>query len=124
MATKVWWDWSTAGQDKEGKTDEFGMPTYDKKKGDFVWDKNVVPQYSWHNGKADYYQIGDEINPEEVVKLNTLLGKIKDPNSKITPFKVMKGKQIYDSENNYLAVPKLFGSGGYWKTLIGMLQQN
>ncbi|MCW8848594.1 MAG: tetrathionate reductase family octaheme c-type cytochrome [Melioribacteraceae bacterium] len=116
MATKVWWDWSTAGQDKEGKTDEFGMPTYDKKKGDFVWDKNVVPQYSWHNGKADYYQIGDKVDTEEVVKLNKLLGNIKDPNSKITPFKVMKGKQIYDSENNYLAIPKLFGNGGYWKT--------
>ena len=39
-----------------------------------------------------------------------------DPNSKIYPFKVMRGKQIYDSENNYLAIPKLFGSDGYWKT--------
>ena len=26
------------------------------------------------------------------------------------------GKQIYDVENNYLIVPKLFGEGGYWKT--------
>ncbi|MCP5061481.1 MAG: cytochrome C, partial [Ignavibacteriae bacterium] len=26
------------------------------------------------------------------------------------------GKQIYDSGNNYLVVPKLFGKGGYWKT--------
>ena len=28
----------------------------------------------------------------------------------------MKGKQIYDSDNNYLIVPKLFGSDGYWNT--------
>ena len=28
----------------------------------------------------------------------------------------MRGKQIYDSKNNYLIVPKLFGEGGYWKT--------
>ncbi|MCB9211207.1 MAG: tetrathionate reductase family octaheme c-type cytochrome [Ignavibacteriales bacterium] len=116
MATKTWWDWSTAGEDKTVEKDEFGMPKYDKKKGDFVWEMNVVPEYSWHNGKADYYQLGDKIDPNKVVKLNTLLGDIKDPNSKIAPFKVMRGKQIYDSGNNYLAVPKLFGPGGYWKT--------
>ena len=28
----------------------------------------------------------------------------------------MRGKQIYDSQNNYLIVPKLFGEDGYWKT--------
>lgn len=28
----------------------------------------------------------------------------------------MRGKQIYDVENNYLVVPKLFGKDGYWKT--------
>ena len=28
----------------------------------------------------------------------------------------MKRKQIFESKNNYLAVPKLFGEGGYWKT--------
>jgi octaheme c-type cytochrome (tetrathionate reductase family) len=116
MATKTWWDWSTAGQDKQSVKDKFGMPTYNKKKGDFVWDKNIVPEYTWYSGKADYYQIGDKIEPGAIVKLNTLLGDIKDPNSKIAPFKVMKGKQIYDSGNNYLAVPKLFGEGGYWKT--------
>lgn len=116
MATKTWWDWSTAGQDKKVEKDEFGMPTYNKKKGDFVWDMNVIPEYSWHNGKADYYQIGDSLDTDKVVKLNKLLGNIKDPDSKIAPFKVMRGKQIYDSENNYLAVPKLFGKGGYWKT--------
>lgn len=116
MATKTYWDWSTAGLDKNVENDEFGMPNYNKKKGDFVWEMNVVPVYSWHNGKADYYQIGDEISPSNVVKLNSLLGSIKDPDSKITPFKLMKGKQIYDSQNNYLVVPKLFGEGGYWKT--------
>ncbi len=40
----------------------------------------------------------------------------KTPKAKIYPFKVMKGKQIYDKVNNYLIIPKLFGEGGYWKT--------
>ena len=51
----------------------------------------------------------------KIVMLNTLNGDIKVPEAKIAPFKVMRGKQIYDSQNNYLIVPKLFGEGGYWK---------
>jgi octaheme c-type cytochrome (tetrathionate reductase family) len=116
MATKTWWDWSTAGQDKTAEKDEFGKETYNKKKGDFTWEMNVIPEYSWHNGQADYYRFGDIIDPAKVVELNSLNGSIEDANSKITPFKVMRGKQIYDVENNYLIVPKLFGEGGYWKT--------
>lgn len=116
MATKTWWDWSTAGKDKKGDKDQYGMEIYNKKKGDFKWEMNVIPEYSWHNGKAEYHQIGDEINPKEIVKLNNLLGDISDSKSKIAPFKVMRGKQIYDSGNNYLAIPKLFGDGGYWQT--------
>ncbi len=116
MPTKVWWDWSTAGQDKTIEKDEFGMPTYDKKKGSFSWAMNLIPEYRWHNGKAEYYQFGDKFDPKKVVKLNSLEGNINDPQSKIAPFKIMRGKQIYDSENNYLVIPKLFGDGGYWKT--------
>lgn len=116
MATKTWWDWSTAGKDKKTEKDKFGMEKYNKKKGDFIWEMNVVPEYRWYNGKADYYKIGEKFEPEKVVKLNNLNGDIKDPKAKIAPFKIMRGKQIYDSENNYLIVPKLFGKGGYWDT--------
>ncbi len=114
--TKTWWDWSTAGQNKKGEVDEFGMSLYSKKKGDFIWGKNVIPEYRWYNGQADYYRFGDKIAPTKVVVLNKLSGTIDDTKAKITPFKLMRGKQIYDSENNYLIVPKLFGAGGYWKT--------
>lgn len=114
--TKTWWDWSTAGQDKEVVLNEFGLPTYDKKKGEFVWNKNIIPEYRWYNGQADYYEYGDQLEPSKIVSLNTPSGNIKDNNAKITPFKLMRGKQIYDSKNNYLIVPKLFGEGGYWKT--------
>ncbi|MEZ5011732.1 MAG: hypothetical protein R2744_09110 [Bacteroidales bacterium] len=92
------------------------MPIYDNMKGDFRWGKNIIPEYRWHNGQADYYQFGDKIDPGRIVGLNILSGNINDKNSKITPFKVMRGKQIYDSQNNYLIVPKLFGGDGYWKT--------
>jgi octaheme c-type cytochrome (tetrathionate reductase family) len=112
--TKTWWDWSTAGQDISKDPDEFGMPVYDKKKGDFLWEKNVVPEYKWYNGKADYHLMGDKIDPGNVVEINSPSGTIYDETAKITPFKLMRGKQIYDTKNRYLITPKMFGEGGYW----------
>ena len=112
----MWWDWSTAGQDLTSEPDEFGKPVYDKKKGDYRWEKNVIPEYRWYNGQADYYQVGDLIDPENIVEINKLSGNIYDETAKITPFKMMRGKQIYDSKNRYLITPKMFGEGGYWTT--------
>ncbi|MBI9071346.1 MAG: tetrathionate reductase family octaheme c-type cytochrome [Melioribacteraceae bacterium] len=114
--TKVWWDWSKAGMDRKTEKDKFGKAIFMKKKGEFVWDKNVTPTYRWYNGSADYVAIGEKIDPQTIVALNIPGGDISDKNSKLAPFKVMKGKQPYDTKNNYFIVPKLFGKGGYWKT--------
>ncbi len=114
--TKVWWDWSKAGEDRPESKDKFGNETYNKMKGEFKWAKNVMPTYKWYNGSAKYYSFSDKINPSKVVELNSLNGDIKDPKARIAPFKVMRGKQIYDSKNDYLIIPKLFGKDGYWKT--------
>ena len=114
--TKTWWDWSTAGQNREVENDKYGMPLYSKKKGDFEWEKNIIPEYRWYNGQADYYMFGQKLDPSKPVELNSLSGDISDPKAKIAPFKLMRGKQIYDSENNYLIIPHLFGENGYWKT--------
>lgn len=114
--TKVWWDWAKAGEDRTDIKDKYGKEIYSKLKGEFVWAKNVIPTYQWYNGSATYYKFGDKIEQGEIVKLNSLNGDMKDPKAKIAPFKVMRGKQIYDSQNKYLIVPKLFGEDGYWKT--------
>jgi len=114
--TKVWWDWSKAGENIEVTYDENGKDLFNKKKGEFKWAKDVIPTYKWFNGGADYYAFGDKLDSEKIVKLNELSGSINDAEAKIAPFKVMRGKQIYDSENNYLIVPKLFGADGFWKT--------
>jgi octaheme c-type cytochrome (tetrathionate reductase family) len=116
LPTKTWWDWSTAGQDKKGAKDQYGKSLYNKKKGDFKWEKNVVPTYLWFNGIAKYHKLGQKIkDPKEVLIFNKILGDMKDSNAKIMPFKVMAGKQMYDSKNNTLIIPHLFGKGGYWK---------
>lgn len=113
LPTKVWWDWSTAGQSLPAKTDQYGLKTYDKMKGDFRWEKDVRPVYLWFNGSQDRYLLGDRMNPKQVTSLNTPLGKRGDTGAKITPFKVMAGKQPYDTVNDVFVVPHLFG--GYWK---------
>jgi len=116
IPTKIWWDWSTAGQDKEAEKDEFGLPLYSNKKGDFKYGKNVIPEYRWFNGSANYYISGEKLDPTQILKLNSLNGDISDPTAKIYPFKVMRGKQIYDEKNNYLIIPNLYGKKGYWTT--------
>lgn len=114
LPTKVWWDWSKAGKDiTPVPKDQYGLETYSKMKGEFVWQKDIVPTYAWYNGKTERYLLGDKIDPTRVVHLNSPLGSRGDKTARITPFKVMRGKQAYDSKNNYLAVVHLFG--GYWK---------
>ena len=46
IPTKTWWDWSKAGEDRTDIKDEYGMETYGKIKGKFIWAKNVVPTYN------------------------------------------------------------------------------
>jgi len=108
-ATKMEWDWSTAGQDLPEDPHQ-----YLKIKGSFVYEEDFIPEYYWFNGNADRYILGDTINPNESTVLNQPEGDIDDPTAKIYPFKVHRAKQIYDAEYNYLLVPKTVGEGGYW----------
>ena len=115
IATKTWWDWSKAGKDIDPKNikKEYGRPTYNKMKGAFHWGKNLRPEYAWYNGKFERYLMGDKFDPGKVLYLNKPMGSIRDSSAKIYPFKIMRGKQIYDSKYNYLIVPHLWQ--GYWK---------
>ncbi|HFE67481.1 MAG TPA: tetrathionate reductase family octaheme c-type cytochrome [Chloroflexi bacterium] len=108
-ATKMNWDWSTAGQDLPEDPHE-----YLKIKGSFVYERNFMPEYYWWNGDADRYILGDEIDPNEVTVLNPPQGDITDPDAKIWPFKVHRAKQIYDPNYNILLQPKTVGEGGFW----------
>ncbi len=120
-ATKMYWDWSTAGKlNPDGSNivekDEDGNISYHSMKGTFVWDKNVVPEYLWFNGTARHYVMGDKVDTTNSIELNTLLGSYDDKNSKIIPVKVYKARQIYDPVNSTLISPHLFGkdSTAYW----------
>lgn len=109
--TKIYWDWSTAGN-SEIPDDHY---TYLKIKGSFVYDENVTPTYIWFNGDLAYrYLLGDTIDPASVTYINLPAGDIQDPEAKIFPFKVHIANQPYDTVHNYLLQPITAGENGYW----------
>ena len=107
--TKMVWDWSTAGQDLPEDPH-----TYLKIKGSFIYEGDFIPEYDWYSGTAERYLLGDPINPDGPTAINDPIGDINDPNAKIWPFKIHHARQIYDTVNNILLVPKTVGEGGYW----------
>jgi octaheme c-type cytochrome (tetrathionate reductase family) len=108
--TKMTWDWSAAGEDRPD-TDPH---EYLKIKGEFTYERNARPEYRWYNGTSERYLKGDPVDPGAVTLINHPLGDVDDPNAKIWPFKVHRGKQVYDLRNRQLLVPKTAGAGGYW----------
>lgn len=111
--TKVYWDWSTAGQ--EGRKDDHY--TYLKIKGTFIYERNYKPQYLWFNGNLQYrYLLGDKIDPNKVTYIDLPAGSIDDPKAKIFPFKLHVARQPYDKVYNYLLAPITAGDNGFWKT--------
>jgi octaheme c-type cytochrome (tetrathionate reductase family) len=122
-ATKMVWDWSTAGHLKNGVAyedhNQAGNITYASIKGTFTWATHVKPDYIWFNGTASHYLLGDQILPGKTVQINTLYGGYADRTAKIVPVKIHKAVQIFDPVNRTLVQPKLWaaekGQGGFWK---------
>jgi octaheme c-type cytochrome (tetrathionate reductase family) len=120
VSTKTEWYWSDAGQDITPPIDpETGRPTYDKKKGTFVWKNNVRPVLRYSNGYWDRMVINEtDKYSEEPIQLAVPQGGYDDPNAMIYPFKLMVGNQPVDPNTSTVLVPHLFGkkSGDnpYW----------
>jgi len=121
-STKMTWGWSTAGKTKEDGSfiveyDSLGNITYHSQKGSFKWANNVVPEYTWFNGNASHYILGEQVDTTGPVQINTLHGDYHDKESILVPVKVHRGKQIYDPVNNTMIQAHLFGnhSAAFWK---------
>ncbi len=112
--TLMFWDWSMAGKGTmELEKTPYSISEIHKKKGLLIKRKNVQPVYAWYNGKVRRYLIGDPVNINGVTCLNPPVGDIRDPQSKIWPYKLYTAIQPADGKNRYLIIPKLWG--GYWK---------
>jgi len=127
---KTWWDWSTAGELKDGtgdfegrkvwkvQKDENGNKIYMSPKGSFMWGKQLTPEYVWFNGNTKYITLDDTFDPNDVVAINTLVGDVNDPNALIFPTHMFGGLQPYDANTNSLVVPNLFPTNpetAFWK---------
>jgi len=123
--TKLSWDWSTAGELKDGKPfsidqefDGVENHAYMSKKGTFTWGKNVVPQYRWYKGELKQMTFLDTIDPAKApIDINPPTGSYQDPQARIWPFKIHRGKQPYDTELNHMLPIKLYGrkgTGAFW----------
>lgn len=109
LQTKMTWDWSTAGKlSKDGKRIQTrtstGKVAYDSKKGDFTYDRYVIPEYVWFNGEVKFTLFGDKVDGSETVKINDFQGGPDDPTARIWPIKKFRGKQPFDKGNETLAV--------------------
>ncbi len=120
--TKMSWDWSTAGRlDEQGKRirtrNSVGKVEYDSNKGHFTYDRYVIPEYKWVNGKVKYTLFGDKVDGSSLVKINEFLGGPDDPDSRIWPLRVFRGKQMYDKGLQTLAVLHTTGNDdtAFWK---------
>ena len=125
IATKMTWDWSTAGQvDAEGKQitrkDAKGRIIYESRKGDFTLAENVIPEYAWFNGRVQYTLLTDKIEKtDQRTPINKMGGSATDGKSLIWPMKVFRGAQPYDPVNKTLITPHTAGNDdtGFWKNL-------
>ena len=110
--TKMSWDWSTLGDltEKGGRKrirGSEGGVIYDSKKGNFTYERYVIPEYQWFNGNVEYTLPDTVFDPNEVLKINEFKGNPGDADSRIWPTKVFRGKQMYDKGNNTLVITSL-----------------
>lgn len=126
VATKVDWDWRTAGKLKDGqgyKDHEYiqgngeQRATYKSIKGSFKYDENFAPEYHWFNGKMVYTTINTQFDASKApININMMSGDATDPTARIWPFKKMHTVQPYDKGNNTLVYMHLWGvdDAAFW----------
>ncbi len=75
----------------------------------FLLGSDVEPVYRWDDGSDQVYQRGDRITP---ARATVLQGPgPRKPESRIRPFTVQYGTQLYDARYRYLISPQLTAAG-------------
>lgn len=118
VAAKTLWDWSTAGQMRDGEpfseyahvqSDGTARPTYSSDKGHAEWGENLVPEYAWFDGQMRYTTRSQKIDPDQTVMINSFTGTPGDPGSRIWPMRVVEGRQAYDTQLNQMLAANVWG---------------
>ncbi|OFY98186.1 MAG: cytochrome C [Bdellovibrionales bacterium GWC1_52_8] len=111
VPTKMFWDWSAAGD--SGRKEN--AHEYQKIKGSFKYEQEIIPEYGWFNLQMERYLMGDKFDPAQETQLNAPKGNIRDKTAKIWPFKIHRAVQPYDKKLKHLLPPVTGGEGGYWQ---------
>ncbi len=110
VPTKTRWDWSKAGDD----TRPDDVHSYLKIKGEFTYERDVVPEFRWFDLTVDRYLVGDPVATMGPTAINRPRGTRGGSGAKIWPFKIHRAKQPYDRGNGVIIAPITAGDGGYW----------
>ena len=119
VATKVDWDWRTAGKTRNGegyKVEDYVQgngahrATYKSIKGSFTYAENLVPEYLWFDGAMRYTTVDTRFDADaRPVEINGFRGSREDRDSRIWPFKRMHTWQPFDVGNGTLVYTHLWG---------------
>lgn len=116
VSTKTEWYWADAGLPTNPNAedqDAAGNPTWDRKKGSFVWGNNVRPTLRYFDGTWEKFLVGqNDVYTSVPAVLAEPVGDYTDPEAMIYPFKKMIGNQPADANNQTVLVPHLFGPAG------------
>jgi octaheme c-type cytochrome (tetrathionate reductase family) len=122
VPTRLSWDWSQAGRLLDGEPfiekNENGDVIYDSTMGAFEVGENLIPEYVWFNGEFTYSMLDHEfeMDDEGTALFNSPGGSNNSDRAKIWPMKIFRGTLPYDTENDTLVVPNLYGQAdtAYW----------
>lgn len=103
------WNWIMTGKTNrvyQNRTDSRALV---QDENGFTSATQLEPVYLWDDGNDLVYTRGQRIKPQELTYLQR--PSEKSSQSKITPFRVIYGTQMYDSKYRYLISPLLYPTG-------------
>lgn len=103
------WNWLLTGKINPVFQSVSGRETFLRDRSGFTSSKMILPVYSWDNGGDQMYTRGQRIVPRELTWLQK--PSERSPQSRIAPFSIRYGTQLYDAKYRYLVSPLLSSSG-------------
>lgn len=105
----VSWNWLLTGKISPIMQSISGSATFLQDSSGFTSSKMIRPIYLWDDGGDRVYTRGQRILPQELTYLQR--PNERSPKSKIAPFRIMYGTQLYDGKYRYLISPLLSTEG-------------
>lgn len=103
------WNWIMTGKINPVQQTIAGRTAVLQNGNGLTMTRMIRPVYLWDNGSDMVYTRGQRIQRQELTYLQRPTGKME--NSKISPFRVLYGTQLFDAKYRYLISPLLSPAG-------------